>query len=80
MTEKKEKKVSAEIHGPRILHGKRAMLTRGEEEVVGVLLANDHQTDSKNMVFQFTDRNGIKSISPITSDEMENIEESLLDY
>ena len=45
MEEKKEKKVGTEIHGPDILHGKRVRLTRGEREVVGILLANDHQVN-----------------------------------
>ena len=80
MADNQEKKVGIEIHGPSILHGKRARLIRGENEVVGVILANDHQVNSKNLVFQFVDANGVKCISPISADEMQNIEESLLDY
>jgi len=76
----KEKKVGIEIHGPSILHGKRARLVRGENEVVGVILANDHQVNSKKLVFQFVDANGAKCISPVTADELQNIEEALLDY
>ena len=60
MTEDKDKKVGIEIHGPSILHGKRARLIRGENEVTGILLANDSQVNSKNMVFQFVDSNGVK--------------------
>ena len=76
----REKKIGIEIHGPTTLHGKRARLMRCEREVVGVLLANDHQTNSKNMTFSFTDANGTKCISPVTSDEMDNINDALLDY
>lgn len=80
MEDKQEKKFGIEIHGPTTLHGKRAKLMRGDNEVVGVLLSNDSQVNSKNLVFQYVDINGVKSISPVTADEMENIEESLLDY
>ena len=80
MTDSNEKKVGIEIHGPTTLHGKRARLVRGENEVVGILLANDSQTSSKNLVFQFVDANGAKCVSPVSADEMLNIEESLLDY
>ena len=80
MADKKEKKIGIEIHGPKVLHGKRARLMRGENEVVGVLLANDHQTDSKNLVFQFVNEHGTKCISPVTGDELRDIEDCLLDY
>jgi len=80
MADKKEKQAGVEIHGPTTLHGKRARMVRGEEEVVGVLLSNDHQVNSKNMVFQFKDANGVKCISPVTADELMNMDEYLLDY
>ena len=80
MADNQKNKNGIEIHGPSILHGKRARLVRGENEVVGVILANDHQINSKNLVFQFVDANGAKCISPITADELQNIEEALLDY
>ena len=80
MADSQEKKEGIEIHGPTTLHGKRARLMRGDNEVVGVLLSNDHQINSKNMIFQFVDANGGKCISPVTSDELENIQDALLDY
>ena len=76
----KEKKVGIEIHGPTTLHGKRARLTRGDQEVVGVLLSNSSQISSENMTFKFTDANGTNCISPVTSDELDNIQDALLDY
>ena len=80
MADSQEKKIGVEIHGPTTIHGKRAMLTRGDEEVVGVLLSQDHKKDSRNIVFQFVDANGAKCISPVTSDELDNIDDALLDY
>ncbi len=80
MVDEQDKKVGPEIYGPTTLHGKRARLKRGDNEVVGVLLSNDHQVNSKNMIFQFVDANGTKCISPVTSDELDNIQDALLDY
>ena len=79
VTEKK-KKVGIEIHGPTILHGKRARFMRGENEVVGVLLANDHQVNSDKFVFQFVDKNGTTCVSQLTSDELKNIDDALVDF
>jgi hypothetical protein len=78
--ENKEKKVGVEIHGPNILHGKRARLVRGEQEVIGVLLANDSQVNSDKFAFQFVNKHGVKSISQVTKDELQNIDEYLIDY
>ncbi len=80
MADNQEKKIGPVIHGPTTLHGKRARLMRGENEIVGVLLAQNHQKNSENMVFQFVDANGTKCISPVTSDELDNIQDALLDY
>lgn len=80
MEDSQEKKVGPEIHGPTILHGKRARLMRGDNEVVGVLLSNSSQVGSENMTFKFNDANGVTCISPVTSDELENIQDALLDY
>jgi len=80
MPDSNEKKIGIEIHGPTTLHGKRAKLLRGENEVVGVLLSNDSQITSDNLVFQFIGANGAKCISPVSADELLNIEECLLDY
>ena len=81
MAKKEEKKkIGVEIRGPKVLHGKRARLMGGENEVVGVLLANDHQINSDKFVFQYVDANGAKCVSPLTSDEMDNINEALIDY
>ena len=80
MADGKEKKVGVEVYGDAVLHGKRAVLTRGENEVTGVLLANDHQKKSENMVFQFKDANGVSCVSPVTKTEMKNIEDYLIDY
>lgn len=79
MADSQEKK-GPEIHGPTTLHGKRAKLVRGDTEVVGVLLSNSSQVSSENMIFQFNDVNGNKCISPVTSDELDNIQDALLDY
>ena len=80
MADKQEKKVGPVIHGPTTLHGKRARLMRGENEVVGVLLSNSSQISSENMIFQYLDASGAKCISPVTNDELENIQDALLDY
>jgi len=80
MVDNQEKKIGPEIHGPTTLHGKRARMMRGDNEVVGVLLSNSSQISSENMIFQFVDANGTKCISPVTSDELDNIQDSLLDY
>jgi hypothetical protein len=80
MADSQEKKIGPEIHGPTTLHGKRARLMRGDTEVVGVLLSNSSQTSSDNMVFQFVDANGVKSISQVTADELDNIQDALIDY
>lgn len=75
-----KKKTGIEIHGNTSLHGKRARLVRGDVEVAGVLLSQDNKVNTRNMIFQFVDANGKKSISPVTSDEMDNIQDALLDY
>ena len=80
MPENKDKKIGVEIRGPSVLHGKRARLTRNEQEVIGVLLANDSQVNSDSFTFQYTDLNGAKCISHVTSDELHNIDEYLIDY
>jgi hypothetical protein len=80
MTNEQKKPDGPVIHGPTTLHGKRARLMRGDNEVVGVLLSNDHQVNSKNMIFKFNDANGKTCISPVTSDELENINDALMDY
>ncbi len=82
MTENSEKKkiFGKAFHGPTVLHGKRARLIRGENEVVGILLSNDHQINSDNFVFQYVDQNGVKCVSPVTSDELQDIDEALMDY
>jgi len=75
-----EKKIGIEIKGPTILHGKRAMLTRGKNDIVGVLLSNSSQMGKGDFVFQFTDNNGVKCVSPVTKEELENIQDCLIDY
>lgn len=80
MAEEQSKPDGPVIHGPTTLHGKRARLMRGDNEVVGVLLSNDHQINSKKMIFKFNDANGKTCISPVTSDELDNIQDALLDY
>ena len=80
MPDKKKKNKNLEVRAPKTLHGKRASLIRGDVSVTGVLLANDHQVTSDNLVFQFKDANGNKCISPITKEEYESIDEYLLDF
>jgi len=67
-----------EIHGDTILHGKKAVLTRGNKEVTGVLLANDSQVKSEKLVFQFVNKDGVSCISPVTKEEVEHIDEYLI--
>jgi hypothetical protein len=74
------KKDGIEIKGPKILHGKRAMFTRNEKEVVGILLSKTHQVSSSEFIFKFKDENGATCVSPVTKEEMKFIEDYLLDY
>jgi hypothetical protein len=74
--EKKEIVVKSKV----VLHGKRARLIRGENEVTGVLIAKDHQKNSNNFLFEFKDEKGNKCVSTVSKDELNDIEMYLLDY
>ena len=76
----KKKNKNLEIRAPKTLHGKRARMIRGDVEVCGVLMSNDHQISSDNLVFQFKDENGNKCVSPISKEEYESIEDYLMDF
>ena len=59
------------IHASPILHGRRVKLIRSGKKVNGVLLSQDSQTHSDNLIFQWINEDGVASISPLTGEELE---------
>ena len=55
------------------LNGKTVKLIRGGQEVIGVLLSKDKQGPSKNLSFQWKDKNGSVCVGDVTQEEVEKL-------
>ncbi len=73
MAKKEEKPTGPVIHAPETLNGRKVTLTRGGEEVRGVIMSNSGQFSNDELVFKWADKHGVASISPLTDEELKKL-------
>ena len=55
------------------LNGKVVEMVRNGQKVKGVLLSKDKQGPSKNLAFQWKDKNGSACVSEVSQEEIEKL-------
>ena len=61
------------IHAAPTLNGKMVTLVREGEEVRGVLVSQSGQFQKDKLVFKWTSKNGTAAVSPLTNDELDEL-------
>jgi len=73
MAKKEKKPTGPVIHAPATLNGRKVSLTREGVEVRGVIMSNSGQFSNDELVFKWTNKQGVASISPLTGEELKKL-------
>jgi len=71
--EKEKKKEGPTFKAIASLNGKTVELVRSGKKEIGVIISKDRQGPSKNLAFQWKDKNGSACVSEVTEAEIEKL-------
>jgi len=71
--EKEKKEEGPTFKAITSLNGKTVELVRSGKKEIGVIVSKDRQGPSKNLAFQWKDKNGSACVSEVTEAEIEKL-------